>query len=102
MVAPSEQRIQYFEHLAEDLLRGTTAERYGAYATGRQWGWLTINEIRTKENLPTIGAEGDAFLVPGNMLNAETLLTALAQPPVKTPTMAPAQMPSQTPNGNRD
>ena len=50
----------------EGLLRGDTQARYGAYATGRQWGWLSVNEIRTLEDLPPIDG-GDDYMMPLNM-----------------------------------
>ena len=54
------------EHTVEGLLRGSTEERFAAYATARQWGWLSVNEVRALENLPPIPG-GDAHLEPLNM-----------------------------------
>ena len=54
------------EHVVEGLLRGSTEERYAAYAVARQWGWLSVNEVRALENLPPIPG-GDAHLQPLNM-----------------------------------
>jgi HK97 family phage portal protein len=48
------------------LLRASTSERYTAYNTGRQGGWLSINDIRRKESLPPIEG-GDSYLEPLNM-----------------------------------
>lgn len=48
------------------MLRASTTERYQAYMTGRQAGFLTTNEIRRKENLPPIEG-GDVLLQPLNM-----------------------------------
>lgn len=50
----------------DSLLRASTQERYTAYQTGRQGGWLSINDIRRKENLPPID-NGDTYLEPLNM-----------------------------------
>lgn len=62
---------QYFaEHVLAGLLRGDVKSRYEAYAVGRQWGWLSANEIRTLENMNTIGPAGDRYLEPMNMLPA--------------------------------
>jgi HK97 family phage portal protein len=47
-------------------LRGTTNERYDAYTKGRQGGWLSINDIRRLENLPSVDG-GDTYLQPLNM-----------------------------------
>ena len=40
------------------------------YATARQNGWMSANDIRELENLDKISAEdgGDLYLVNGNML----------------------------------
>lgn len=49
-----EPSTQYAEFLVDGLLRGDTAARYAAYAVGIEWGWMTRNEARVKENLPPI------------------------------------------------
>jgi hypothetical protein len=43
------------------------------YATGRQNGWLSINDIRRLEDMNPISAEegGDRYLVNGNMVDAK-------------------------------
>lgn len=52
----------------DSLLRGDLASRYNAYAIGRQWGWLSINNILLRENMNPIPSQlGDAYLVPLNM-----------------------------------
>lgn len=51
---------------AASMLRGDTAARYGAYAIGRQWGWLSINDIRALEDMPPVPG-GDAYISPLNM-----------------------------------
>ncbi|MFA7218830.1 MAG: hypothetical protein WC057_09600, partial [Dehalococcoidales bacterium] len=40
-----------------------------AYAIGRQWGWLSVNDIRKLENLPPL-ANGDIYLQPLNYIEA--------------------------------
>ena len=44
--------------------------RMNGYATARQNGWMSANDIRELENLDRITAEegGDLYLVNGNML----------------------------------
>ena len=59
----------YAEHVTDALLRGDTESRYRAYATGRQWGWLSINDIRQRENLSQVDG-GDSYSVPLNMTPA--------------------------------
>lgn len=61
------ERAQYFsEHLVDGLLRGDIQSRYAAYAIARQWGWINVNEIRSRENMNPIDG-GDAYLEPLNM-----------------------------------
>jgi HK97 family phage portal protein len=45
---------QVAEFALDHLLRGDTSERYSSYATAIQWGWMTRNEVRLKENMQTI------------------------------------------------
>lgn len=60
---------QFAEFLVDALLRGTTTDRYAAYAVGRQWGWLSVNDIRRLENLNPIQG-GNTYLTPMNMTPA--------------------------------
>lgn len=60
----------FAEHNVSGLLRGDLKSRYEAYFTGRQGGWLSVNEIRRLENMPTIGPAGDVYLDPLNMVPA--------------------------------
>lgn len=60
----------YAEHNVAGLLRGDAKSRFAAYATARQWGWLSVNDIRGLENLPGIGPAGDRYLEPANMIEA--------------------------------
>ena len=38
----------------DGLLRGDIESRYRAYATGRQWGWLSANDVREREDMNRI------------------------------------------------
>ncbi|MFD6421716.1 phage portal protein [Streptomyces sp. NPDC060198] len=69
LLLPEERRQFYAEHLVDNLLRGDTLTRYQAYAVGRQWGWLSANDVRDRENLNPVDG-GDAYLVPLNMVPA--------------------------------
>lgn len=62
----------YFaEFLLDGLLRGDSVSRYQAYATGRQWGWLSADDIRRLENMnPLPDGQGQSYLVPMNMVDA--------------------------------
>lgn len=58
----------YFEFNVESLLRGDIKSRYEAYAIGRQWGWLSVNDILKMEHRNSIGAAGDRYIEPLNMV----------------------------------
>lgn len=62
--------VFFVEHVTEGLLRSDIKSRYGAYAVGRQWGWLSVNDIRARENMNPIGPDGDVYLQPLNMVEA--------------------------------
>jgi HK97 family phage portal protein len=62
----------FVEHQFDALERADIRTRYGAYSVARQWGWMSVNEIRAKENMNPIGAEGDVYLQPMNMTEAGT------------------------------
>jgi hypothetical protein len=55
----------------EGLLRGDIRSRYDSYAVGRQWGWLSVNDIRSQEGLDPLD-NGDVYLQPLNMVEAGT------------------------------
>ena len=67
----SEEKKKYFVKFnLEGLLRGDYASRMNGYATARQNGWMSANDIRELENLDRIPTEegGDLFLINGKML----------------------------------
>jgi hypothetical protein len=66
LLNPAEKKVLYFEHLVDGMLRADQAARYAAYAIGRNWGWLSVNEIRARENLEPVEG-GDQYLQPLNM-----------------------------------
>lgn len=63
--------VFFAEHNVGGLLRGDLKSRYEAYAIARNWGWLSVNDIRSLENQNPI-AEGDVYLQPLNMVPAGT------------------------------
>ncbi len=67
-----EERKEYFvEFLVDGLLRGKFAERMAGYATGRNWGIYSADDIREKENMnPLPDGQGKMYLVPANMFDA--------------------------------
>lgn len=64
-----ERKTLYFKFQLDGLLRGDLASRYLAYATARQWGWLSVNEIRGLEERNPV-KDGDIYLQPSNMQEA--------------------------------
>lgn len=59
----------YAYFTVEGLMRGDLKGRYDAYATARQWGWLSVNDIRDLENLNPVEG-GDIYLQPLNMVKS--------------------------------
>lgn len=59
----------YYEFNVGGLLRGDQKSMAEAFATGRQWGWLSVNDIRRMLNLNPID-NGDIYLQPLNMIEA--------------------------------
>jgi HK97 family phage portal protein len=70
LFTPEEKKKYFFRFNVEGLLRGDYVSRMSGYATARQNGWMSANDIRELENLDRIPAEdgGDMYLVNGNML----------------------------------
>jgi len=62
----------FAEFSVDGLLRGDIESRYNAYATARQWGWMSANDVRQLENQnPLPDDQGDIYLVPMNMVPAD-------------------------------
>jgi HK97 family phage portal protein len=61
------------------LLRGDAKAQADAFALGRQWGWLSVNDIRRLRDENPIGPEGDIYLQPMNMVPAD-MARELAKP----------------------
>ena len=71
-----EKKRYFFKFNVEGLLRGDYQSRMTGYATARQNGWMSTNDIRELENLDRIPKEqgGDLYLVNGNMLPLDNIL----------------------------
>lgn len=82
LIGPVERGRLFAEFSVDGLLRGDTQSRYSAYAIGRQWGWLSRNDIRGYENLDNLGPDGDDYLTPMNM-------TEMGEEPEPAPAAAP-------------
>ncbi len=70
LLTPTEKKEYFVKFNVEGLLRGDYQSRMNGYATARQNGWMSANDIRELENLDRIPAEqgGDLYLINGNML----------------------------------
>ncbi|QET79817.1 phage portal protein [Aeromonas veronii] len=78
LLLPSERKDLYIEFNLSGLLRADQKSRYESYALGRQWGWLSVNDIRRLENLPPITG-GDIYLTPLNMVSTGKLPQGISQ-----------------------
>ena len=54
------------------LLRGDQKSRYESYAIGKNWGFLSTNDIRALEDLNPIEG-GDIYLSPLNMIPVDQI-----------------------------
>ena len=70
LLTPEEKKSYFVKFNVEGLLRGDYQSRMNGYATARQNGWMSANDIRELENLDRIPTEdgGDLYLINGNML----------------------------------
>lgn len=76
-------RGQYAVFDLTELMKGSTTERFSAYALGIQWGWLTRNEARANEEMQPLKGL-DEPLIPMNMTagdNPALLIPQAANPP---------------------
>jgi len=52
------------------LLRGTTLERFDAYTKGLREGFLSLNDVRSFEDLSPLGESGDQYRLPLQNIDA--------------------------------
>lgn len=73
LLSESEKNSYFVKFNLDGLLRGDYASRMNGYATARQNGWMSANDIRELENLDRIPAEqgGDLYLINGAMTKLE-------------------------------
>ncbi|MEA5048160.1 MAG: phage portal protein [Eubacteriales bacterium] len=69
LLSESEKSAYFIKFNVDGLLRGDYASRMTGYATARQNGWMSANDIRELENLDRIAPElgGDLYLINGAM-----------------------------------
>lgn len=83
LMSPAQRRSEYIKIKQSELLKGKLKERYEAYAIGRNWGWLSANDVRLEEGMNPTGDEGNVYLQPLNMVDA-------GQPPAPAERKRPA------------
>jgi len=69
MTREQRKKGYYIEFKIDGLLRGDAKSRAEAYAVGREWGWLSVNDIRKLENMPPV-ENGNIYLQPMNYIEA--------------------------------
>ncbi len=69
LLTPKEQKRLFFAHDRNPLLVGDVLTRFKSYALARQWGWMSANDCRKRENENPI-ENGDIYLEPVNMVPA--------------------------------
>ncbi|MEN8493470.1 phage portal protein [Dehalococcoides sp. THU3] len=69
LLRADEKKLHFAKFNVDGLLRGDYVSRMNGYATARQNGWMSANDIRELENLDRIPAElgGDLYLINGAM-----------------------------------
>lgn len=73
LLSESEKAAYFVKFNVDGLLRSDYQSRMNGYATARQNGWMSANDIRELENLDLIPLElgGDLYLINGNMTKLE-------------------------------
>ena len=66
LLLPRDRATYFAEFKMDAQWRADIKTRYDAYGIGRQWGWLSPNDIREFENMNPIPG-GDEYLSPVNM-----------------------------------
>ena len=100
LLLDSEKRTVFTKFNVDGLLRGDYASRMTGYATARQNGWMSANDIRELENLDRIPAElgGDLYLINGAMTKLQDAgaFANTAETPTTTETEEPTDGQNQT------
>ncbi len=80
-----------------ELLRGDTSTRTTYYTAMRNMGAINTNEIRAREGLPSIGPEGDLYLVQSQYTTLDNILN----PPEPAPP-EPVEEPDDEPDEDEE
>ncbi len=71
LLTQAEQQDMFFKFSVQALLRGDAKSRAEYYASGKQWGWLSSNDIRQLEDMNQLDEGGNIYLQPLNMVDVE-------------------------------
>lgn len=75
LILPRDRRQYFAEFLRESLIRTDIKTQHEAFAIGRQWGWLSADDICDMLNRnPLPNKQGTVYLDPLNMVNAMQFL----------------------------
>lgn len=76
LVPRGQQGTVFTKMKISTLARGDLKSRQEAYRIGREWGWLTPNDIREEEDMDPIPDEmgGDTLIVPLNFRDARVMV----------------------------
>lgn len=100
--APEREKF-FAEHLVDALLRGDIKSRYEAYAIGRNWGWLSADDIAELENRnPLPDGRGELYLMPLNMSPAPSPAELEEAKNKPDPEPAPAPEPEEDPEQDEE
>ena len=81
LLSESEKSAYFVKFDVDGLLRGDYQSRMNGYATARQNGWMSANDIRELENLNLIPPElgGDLYLIKESIINAYEIKTGMSR-----------------------
>jgi len=65
LLSARDRETYFIEHSLDGLLRGNLKDRYEAYKTGKDGGWLSTNDIRQRENMSVIEGGDEYAAVKG-------------------------------------
>lgn len=69
LLTPEERRRYVIKFNPDAILRTTLKERYDAYRVAVGQPWMSVNEARDLEDMPSLGETGDVVMQPLNMTN---------------------------------
>jgi len=79
LLSANEKKRLQFKHNIEGQFRGSSAQRATFYRQMWNFGAMSVNEIRDKEDMDPIEG-GDEYFVPANMITLEQALKAGRKP----------------------